>query len=218
MATETKNNYNSQHEIANDLLNIGAVQLNMNSPFTWVSGIKSPIYCDNRKVSSNVKVRQNVIKAFVNVIKHNFSEVEIIAGVATGGIPFGALIADKMNLPFIYVRQAPKEHGLMKQVEGYYKKGQKVVVIEDHISTGGSSLKAINGLRNVSLEILGLISIMTYDFKSAIELFKNENINHISLCSLDIIAEVARENNKITDEEVKSLIHFRDNPKNWKSL
>ena len=135
-------------DVAKELLHLGSVSFNVDSPYTWVSGIKSPVYCDNRKIYSDVRVRRKVVRAFQNLIEDQFPDVEIIAGVATGGIPCGILIAENMNLPFIYVRQAPKEHGLMRQVEGSFTAGDKVVLIEDLISTGGSSLKAIQGLRN----------------------------------------------------------------------
>ena len=203
-------------EVAETLLDIGVIKLNVRHPFTWVSGIKSPIYCDNRIVNSDVKARSIVISAYVSVIKEKFDEAEEIAGIATGGIPFGALIADRLNLPFIYVRQAPKEHGLMKQVEGVYHEGNKVVIIEDHISTGGSSLNAIRGVRNAGLQILGLISIMTYGFEVAAEGFEKEGVIAYSLCDLDIALDVALEQGKISPDEKESILNFRKDPHNWK--
>lgn len=200
--------------IAKRLLNLGAIQFNTEKPFTWVSGIKSPVYCDNRKISSDIKVRAYVVDAFVNVIKKEFPSVEIIAGVATGGIPMGILIADRMNLPFIYVRQAPKGHGLMRQVEGAYNAGDKLVLIEDHISTGGSSLNAIIGLRNEELDMLSLLSIMTYGFKKAEFLFHDNDVNHMSLCDLDTIVKVAESEGKITQQEKESILEFKANPDN----
>lgn len=196
--------------VADILLNLGAVQLNTEQLFTWVSGIQSPIYCDNRKINSDVLGRKVIVNAFVDLIQEQFKDVEIIAGVATGGIPMGVLIADRMNLPFIYVRQAPKEHGLMKQVEGAYKQGSKVVLIEDHISTGGSSLKAIEGLRNEKLDVLSLISIMTYGFSEASSLFERNKITQWSLCDLDSIVSVALERGLINTSQKMKILAFRD--------
>jgi orotate phosphoribosyltransferase len=151
-------------EIANDLLKIKSVEFNFNDPYVWVSGTKSPIYCDNRKINSYPEIRNKFVNYFVELIQEYYPTVEVIAGVATGGIPLGILIADRMKLPFIYVRQERKEHGLMKQVEGDFNIGAKTVLIEDHISTGGSSWKALQGLLDVKLDVLGLASIMTYGF------------------------------------------------------
>lgn len=202
-------------DVAHDLLKIGAVELNVSSPFTWVSGIKSPVYCDNRKIYSHIEVRNRVVDAFCELIKSSFKDVEIIAGIATGGIPIGTLIADRLKLPFIYVRQTRKEHGLMRQVEGAYKKGEKVVLIEDHISTGGSSMRAIQGLREEGLEILALVSIMTYRFQKARDVFEKESINHISICDLDIILETAVEIGNISTSDKNSILEFRDSPSDW---
>ncbi len=200
----------SSRVVAKNLLELGAIQLDPDFGFTWASGIKSPIYCDNRKINSNVEVRKIVVKAFVDLITKEFPDVEIIAGVATGGIPFGILIADKMDLPFIYVRQEPKGHGLMKQVEGSYQSGDKIVVIEDLISTGGSSFKAIQGLREQELNILSLVSVMTYGFKTAMELFEKEGVNQWSLCDLDTIVDVAFETNRIGLKDKEVLLEFKN--------
>ena len=205
-----KNTYSPDKNIAKDLLKINAIQLNVESPFTWVSGIQSPIYCDNRLVNSYVGLRSRIVKKFVKLIRKKFPDAQVIAGVVTGGLPFGALIADKMKLPFIYVRQEKKEHGLMKQVEGVFREGDKVVVIEDHISTGKSSLKAIQGLLNEKLHVLGLVSIMTYGFKKAENAFKEANITNYSLSNLDIVLKVALKENRITKEERKQILQFRN--------
>lgn len=202
-------------QVAKDLLRLEAVKLSVAEPFTWASGIKSPVYCDNRKVNSDVAARNNVVNAFVDMIKNKFPQVEMIAGVATGGIPAGALVADRLNLPFVYVRQAPKEHGLMKQVEGGFKVGDKVVVIEDLISTGGSSMKAVWGLKNEGLEVLGLISIMTYNFKKATDLFDQENLSQYSLCDLDVVLKVASEEGRISDNDKELILQFREAPDKW---
>jgi len=196
--------------VAKHLLRLGSVQLSVDKPFTWASGIKSPIYCDNRKINSDVDARNTVVNAFVELIKTEFADAEVIAGVATGGISFGALIADRLNLPFIYVRQAPKDHGLMKQVEGGFEAGQKTVVIEDLISTGSSSMKAVQGLRDENIKVLGLISIMTYGFKKATKLFDDEKVDQWSLCNLDTMVDVALAQGKISAEDKTAILKFRD--------
>jgi len=210
MAASTKISPIAQ-DIAQDLLTIDAIQLNTKNLFTWVSGIKSPVYCDNRLINSDVKVRTHVIKAFIELIKDKFPDVEKITGIVTGGLPFGSIIADKLELPFIYVRQERKEHGLKKQIEGIYHPGDKVVVIEDHISTGKSSINAINVLKEEGLNILGLVSVMTYDFKIATELFDKEHITHYSLCNLDVILDVAVSNHKISMQDKDFILDFRNN-------
>jgi orotate phosphoribosyltransferase len=201
--------------VARELISISAVQLNVEKPFTWVSGIKSPVYCDNRRINSFVDARNVVADAFVKLIKNHFSNVEVIAGVATGGIPMGILVAERLNLPFIYVRQAPKDHGLMKQVEGHYKKGSKVVLIEDHVSTGGSSLNAVKGLLDEDLEVLALISIMTYNFKTTKGFFAYHQVNHVSISDLDTILEEAVNIGTLNATEAQRIIEFRDNPDSW---
>ena len=202
-------------EVAKRLLSLGSVQLNLKDKFTWASGIISPIYCDNRKIISNVAVRNFMTDTFVKVIEKYYPDVEVIAGVATGGIPLGILVADRLKLPFIYVRQAPKEHGLKRQVEGDFKKGDKVALIEDLISTGGSSFKAVEGLRNEGLEMLGLISIMTYGFKKAELLFNDHDVKYLSLCDLDAIVEVACSEGSISEEDKTAILAFRDYPEAW---
>jgi orotate phosphoribosyltransferase len=198
--------------IAKYLLEIQAVRINVQNPFTWVSGIKSPIYCDNRIINSKVKVRDAVVGEFSNIILDNFIEnTDIIAGVATGGIPYGVLVADRLKLPFIYVREKRKEHGLMKRIEGEFKKGDRVVLIEDHISTGISSIKAIEALRDEEVEVICLISIMTYGFKEAEQAFKGQRVKHISICDLDTIIEVAKADNMITAQDAEIVLNFRDN-------
>ena len=196
--------------VAKHLLRLGSVQLSVDKPFTWASGIKSPIYCDNRKINSDVEARNAVVNAFVELIRSEFSDAEVIAGVATGGISFGALIADRLNLPFIYVRQAPKDHGLMKQVEGGFEAGQKTVVIEDLISTGSSSMKAVQGLRDENIKVLGLISIMTYGFKKAKKLFDDEQVDQWSLCNLDTMVDVELAEGNISAEDKTAILKFRD--------
>ena len=196
-------------QVAKTLLKLEAVKINVENQFTWTSGIKSPIYCNNRIVNSDIDARKQMVDSFVEIIKENFPDVQIIAGIATGGMPLGVLIADKMRLPFIYVRSEKKGHGLMKQVEGSFKSGDKIVLIEDHISTGGSSLKAIDGIREEKLELLGLVSLMTYGFNKAQELFDSNNVKNISLCDLNQILDVAWEENMISKEQKEIVLDFK---------
>jgi orotate phosphoribosyltransferase len=200
----------SSRRVADDLLTLDAVQFNVQSPFTWVSGIKSPVYCDNRKVISDVVIRNRMVEAFIEIINEHFPNVEVIAGVATGGMPMGTLIADRLELPFIYVRQEAKEHGLKRQVEGAYKAGDKVILIEDHISTGSSSLKAVEGLRKEGLDVIALISIMTYGFKKASSLFESNKIEQWSLCDLETIIDVCLTTNRISQAEADTILEFKN--------
>jgi len=207
-----------QEEIAEFLLEIQAIKFKTQEPFfIWASGIKSPIYCDNRIINSKVKVRDAVIAAFCNIVANKFlNETDIIAGVATGGIPYGVLVADRLKLPFIYVREERKKHGLEKQIEGAFRKGDRVVLIEDHVSTGGSSLKAIRTLREEGLELISLLSIMTYGFKEAGFSFSEENVKFESLCDLDTILNVAVQKNIISLQDKYRILEFRQSPKEWK--
>lgn len=209
-------NFTHSKEIARQLLRIQAVRLSVNEPFTWVSGIKSPIYCDNRIINSRVDVRDSVITEFRDIITANFlQETDIIAGVATGGIPYGVLVADRLKLPFIYVREKRKEHGLMKRIEGEFKPGDRVVLIEDHISTGISSIKAIDALREEELQVVCLLSIMTYGFKVAEDAFNDKNIKHLSICDLDTVLEVAKEQGILNSSDADKILQFRQSPKDW---
>ena len=215
LATDSCKTSSSARRVAKLLLDLRSIQFNFKTPYTWVSGIQSPVYCDNRKINSDVEVRGEILKTFIELIHSDFPEVETIAGVATGGIPMGVLIADRLKLPFIYVRQKPKEHGLMRQVEGNFASGDKILLIEDLVSTGGSSLKAIHGIRNEELDLLCLISVMTYGFQQAIDLFTNHGILHYSLCDLHTILEVAHDLGLLTNLERDSVLSFRANPKSW---
>ena len=203
-------------KIAKFLLEIQAIKFNVQNPFTWTSGIRSPIYCDNRIINSKVVIRDAVINAFCKIIKNEFIEqTDIIAAVATGGIPYGTLVADRLNLPFIYVREERKKHGLMKRVEGHFNIGDRVVLIEDHISTGGSSMKAIEGLKDEGLELVSLLSIMTYGFKVADDLFSRENIKYESICNLDTILSVALQEGILNSNEIDTILKFRQSPNEW---
>lgn len=183
----------ANNSIASNLLQINAIKLNPANPFTWASGWKSPIYCDNRKTLSFPEVRSAVCNSFVELIKAKYPDAEIIAGVATGAIAHGMLVADRMGLPFIYVRSAPKSHGLSNQIEGDYKPGQKVVVIEDLISTGMSSLAAVEALKNAGCNVLGLVAIFTYQFNQATESFAKVGVEIETLSNYTDLISIAIE-------------------------
>jgi len=202
-------------KVAEFLLQIKAVKLQPNNPFQWSSGWNSPIYCDNRKVLSYPKVRTYVRQTFVTAIIEKYGMPDVIAGVATGGIAIGALVAEEMGLPFIYVRSSAKAHGMQNQIEGAYEKGQNVVVIEDLISTGGSSIKAIHALREGGLKIKGLAAIFTYGFDVAIKNFKEADCDFITLSNYDLLIEQAVADNYVTAEDVDSLANWKTNPENW---
>jgi orotate phosphoribosyltransferase len=206
---------NSAKKIAEYLLQIKAIKLQPSNPFTWASGWKSPIYCDNRKTLSFPKVRTYIRDSFVSLINRLYPEAEMIAGVATGAISHGALAADKLELPFIYVRSGAKEHGLGNQIEGFYEKGQKVVVVEDLISTGGSSLNAVKALREAGCKVLGMVAIFTYEFNKASEGFAQENCSLNTLCNYSVLIETAVNTGYIGESEVETLKKWRTDPANW---
>ena len=197
------------------LLQINAIKLNSKNPFTWASGWKSPIYCDNRIILSHPQIRIFVREQIVKQIEELYGKPDIIAGVATGAIGIGMLVADVMNLPFIYVRPNSKKHGRKNQIEGQYSKSQKVVVIEDLISTGNSSLIAVDALRNEELIVKGMISIFTYGFNVSYENFKNKNVELHTLSSYDFLLEQALEIKYITENEFKTLKEWKKNPSDW---
>lgn len=203
-------------KVAEFLLQIKAIKLSPNDPFTWASGIKSPIYCDNRVTLSYPKIRTYIRQAYAESILDHYGKPDVIAGVATGGIALGALVAQELNLPFIYVRSSAKEHGLGNQIEGFYEEGQKVVVIEDLISTGGSSLKAVDALRDSGLEVKGLIAIFTYGFDVADTNFANSECPYITLSDYDTMVGMALDSNLIAKDDLESLKDWRINPKKWK--
>ncbi len=202
-------------KIAAYLLEINAIKLNTEKPFVWASGLNSPIYCDNRISLSYPQIRSFIKNEIVNACKGHFAGAELIAGVATAGIPQGALVADKLNLPFVYVRSAKKSHGLTNRIEGFYTKGQKVVVIEDLVSTGKSSLAAVDALRNEGLEVLGMISIFTYQLPVAEQNFEKHNCKLVSLSGYEYLIETALKNNYITGKQLLSLKKWRQNPEEW---
>jgi orotate phosphoribosyltransferase len=205
------NNANAR-TMAEYLLEIKAVILSPDKPFTWASGIKSPIYCDNRKTLSHPKLRGFIKSSFADIIHEEFKGVEVIAGVATAGIPHGVLVADVLNLPFIYVRDKAKGHGLENLIEGTLHKGQKVFVIEDLISTGGSSLKAVEAIREAGGEVVGLGAIFSYGFESAESAFKNAACSYFTLSNYDYLIEQAVANNYIKDADVQLLQQWKKSP------
>lgn len=192
-----------------------AVKLQPNNPFTWASGWKSPIYCDNRVTLSYPAERTHIRQTFAEMIVQKFGKPDVIAGVATGGIPQGVLIAQELGLPFIYVRSAAKGHGMGNMVEGAYEKGQRVVVVEDLISTGGSSLKAVESLKEAGLDVRGLAAIFTYGFKVAQDSFKKAGCPFITLTDYTILIEQALKSNYISQNDLTHLQNWRDNPSEW---
>ena len=197
------------------LLQINAIKLNPKNPFTWASGWKSPIYCDNRVILSYPKIRVFVREQISKQINELYGKPEIIAGVATGAIGIGMLVADLMNLPFIYVRPNSKKHGRKNQIEGSFEKGQNVVIIEDLISTGNSRLVAVDALREAKLKVKGMISIFTYGFPISYENFKKKNIELHTLSSYDILLEQALSTDYINEIDFKILSKWRENPQDW---
>lgn len=202
--------------VAEKLLKIKAVKLQPANPFTWASGWKSPIYCDNRKTLSYPSLRNLIKIEITHAILENFPDVEAIAGVATGAIAQGALVAEELGLPFVYIRSSPKDHGLENLIEGDLKPGQKVVVIEDLISTGGSSLNAVKAVRNNGSEVLGMVGIFSYGMPISTEKFKENNVKLITLTHYDAILEEALATEYITKDEIETLKEWRKDPANWR--
>ncbi|HUW06805.1 MAG TPA: orotate phosphoribosyltransferase [Williamwhitmania sp.] len=205
-----------EKDIARDLLQINAIKLNLASPFIWASGWNSPIYCDNRKTLAYPKVRDTIRDHFCEIIREQFPNVDAIAGVATGAIAHGVLVAEKLNLPFSYIRSAPKSHGLTNLIEGEVKVGQKVVVVEDLISTGASSLAAVDALRNAGCEVLGMVAIFTYGFPQSQQAFLAANCSLITLSSYNSLIEEALEMGYIEKASMTPLAEWRNNPEIWK--
>ena len=201
---------------AEKLLKIKAIKLQPENPFTWASGWKSPFYCDNRKTLSYPDLRTFVKTELTRVIMENFNDVDAIAGVATGAIPQGALVADLLNKPFVYVRSKPKDHGLENLIEGELRPGMKVVVVEDLISTGGSSLKAVEAIRNNGCEVIGMVAAYTYGFDAAKEAFKKADVQLMTLTNYEAVLEVALKTGYITEPQVAVLNAWRKNPAQWK--
>jgi orotate phosphoribosyltransferase len=204
--------------VAEKLLQINAVRLNINQPFTWASGWKSPIYCDNRKVLSFPFIRDFVKSELCNLVFEKFPEAELLAGVATAGIAWGAMTADQLKLPYIYVRPKPKEHGLGNQIEGHFEKGQKTVVIEDLVSTGKSSLQVVDVLKDNGMNVIGMVSIFTYDFPVAEEAFRAHGLAYESLTNYPTLIKLAVEKGLVSPGLEDILLKWRDDPANWKGV
>ncbi len=202
--------------VASKLLEIGAIKLNTEKPFTWASGWKSPIYCDNRLSLSFPHVRSYIKRCLAEAIREYFPDAQAIAGVATAGIPQGALVAEELHLPFLYVRPKPKEHGLENLIEGKLEKGQRVVLVEDLISTGGSSLKAATALKDGGASVMGMVAIFTYGFDTAEQNFSKDGIKLICLSDFPHLLEVALQNNFISPDQLTHIKAWRLDPANWK--
>lgn len=200
---------------AGKLLKVKAIKLQPDNPFTWASGWKSPFYCDNRKTLSYADLRTFVKIELSRVVLENFDEVDAIAGVATGAIAQGALVADALNLPFVYVRSKPKDHGLENLIEGELKPGMKVVVIEDLISTGGSSLKAVEAIRNNGCEVVGMVASYTYGFDVAKKAFEDANVKLVTLTNYEAVLDVALQTGYITENHIEMLNDWRKDPAHW---
>ena len=201
--------------LAEKLLSISAIKLQPDNPFIWASGWNSPIYTDNRKTLSYPDVRSFIKVELARVIVENFGNANAIAGVATGAIAQGALVADTLALPYVYVRSSPKDHGLENLIEGNLKPGQKVVVIEDLISTGGSSLKAVEAIRNAGCDVVGMVAIFSYDFPIAAERFKKAGVKVIALSNYNAMLEAALAINYIKESDIETLKEWRQDPENW---
>jgi orotate phosphoribosyltransferase len=200
---------------AERLLQTGAVQLSTTKPYTWSSGWKSPIYCDNRKLLSQPFTRDFIKSELCNIFFENFPDGDLVAGVATAGIPWGAMVADQLKLPFIYVRPKPKEHGLGNQIEGMYETGQKAVIIEDLISTGKSSLRVANVLINQGVEVVGMLSIFNYGFDSTEAEFKRAGIQLLSLTNYDALLSLSLQKEMILKDQHEILLKWKEDPANW---
>jgi orotate phosphoribosyltransferase len=210
-------NYNRETaaKVAQFLLQAQAVKLQPTTPFTWASGWKSPIYCDNRVTLSYPNIRTYIRQHLAKVIVEKFGKPDVIAGVATGAIAQGALVAEELGLPFVYVRSAPKDHGLSNLIEGRLEKGQSVVVVEDLISTGGSSLKAVEAIRSASAEVKGMAAIFTYGFPIATEAFKKAKCPLITLSDYDQMIKTALDGNLVLEKDLADLKNWRENPSEW---
>ncbi len=208
----------NEKAVAEKLLQINAIKLSPQEPFTWASGWKSPIYCDNRKVLSYPYIRDFIKSEMCSVIFEKFPDADMLAGVATAGIAWGAMAADQLKLPYIYVRPKPKEHGLSNQIEGAFEKGQRVIVIEDLISTGKSSLQVCEVLRSAGLEVMGMVSIFTYGFGVADEAFTTAAVPYYSLTNYETLIGLAIEKGIVTPDQQNSLLNWRSDPAGWSMI
>ena len=204
-------------KVSESLLQIKAIKLNVNEPFTWASGMRSPIYCDNRKTLSFPKIRTFLRQQFVEIITEKFGNIDLVAGVATGAIAHGVLVAQEMGLPFVYVRSSEKKHGLENKIEGHYEPGQSVIVIEDLVSTGKSSLNAVEALRDAGCDVKGMVAIFSYNLQQALDNFNQAKCMLYTLSDYDELIKQAIEGNYISENNLKSLINWRKDPENWAS-
>ena len=209
-------NKNTAKKTAELLLQINAIKLEPENPFTWSSGWKSPIYCDNRMIMSYPEIRNFIREEFAKQVEHLYGKPDVIAGVATGAIGIGALVAEALGLPFVYVRPEPKSHGRKQQVEGHLQAGQSVVVIEDLISTGKSSLNAVKALRAQKANVKGMLAIFSYGFPSAVQWFEEEQVALNTLSDYNHLTEQALETNYIKESQLPTLLAWRSDPQNWK--
>lgn len=201
--------------VAEKLLQVNAVKLNPEKPFTWASGWKSPIYCDNRRILSFPYIRDSIKSELCNVVFEKFPDAELLAGVATAGIAWGAMAADQLKIPFVYVRPKPKEHGLGNQIEGYFEPGKKVVVIEDLVSTGKSSLQVVEVLRKEGLYVMGIVSIFTYGFPVSAELFAKAGVQYYALTDYSTLIQLAVEKGILSESHMDILLKWRTDPAAW---
>ena len=208
----------NEKAVAERLLQAQAIRLNVKQPFTWSSGWTSPIYCDNRKVLGHPYIRDFIKSELCNVVFAQFPEAALLAGVATAGIPWGAMVADQLKLPYVYVRAKPKDHGLGQQIEGYYEKDKLVVVMEDLISTGKSSLQVVEVLRQAGLEVAGLVSIFNYDFPAARNAFQQAGVPYLSLSDYPTLIRLALEKKLVSPEEEAVLLKWSEDPAGWKGI
>ena len=204
-------------KVSESLLQIKAIKLNVLEPFTWASGMRSPIYCDNRKTLSFPKIRTFLRQQFVEIITDKFGNIDLIAGVATGAIAHGVLVAQELGLPFVYVRSSEKKHGLENKIEGHFEPGQSVIVIEDLVSTGKSSLNAVEALRNAGCDVKGMVAIFSYNLQQALDNFTRAKCPLYTLSDYDELVKQAIEGNYISENNLKSLINWRKDPENWAS-
>ena len=203
-------------QVAKSLLQINAIILQPNNPFKWAAGWNSPIYCDNRKTLSYPEIRTNIKQGLAAIVKNHYKGANVIAGVATAGIPHGALVAEELGLPFIYVRSKAKEHGKQNQIEGFFEEGQSVILVEDLISSGKSSLDSAQVLKDAAMNVKGIVSIFTYGFDAAAENFKEAECEYVSLCDYSTLLPIAKEQQYIEKSDLTVLNKWRDNPAIWK--
>jgi len=203
-------------QVAKSLLQINAIILQPNNPFKWAAGWNSPIYCDNRKTLSYPEIRTNIKQGLAAIVKNHYKGANVIAGVATAGIPHGALVAEELGLPFIYVRSKAKEYGKQNQIEGFFEEGQSVILVEDLISSGKSSLDSAQVLKDAGMNVKGIVSIFTYGFDAAAENFKKAECEYVSLCDYSTLLPIAKEQQYVEESDLTVLNKWRDNPAIWK--